>query len=383
MTMRSKMKIKMLYLLIVAIAIAACSNEKSEQASPDISSDEPMDLSSEVHTYTVKYADFMNEIEVPATVDPLRESVSVVSTMVSGIVGEIHKHEGEFVRKGDPLITLRSLELSQLIYDFRQAANDTELLKIQVERLKGLTDKNISSQREYEEALIRYKNSQNQMNRYENKLEVLSINPDKFLTEDSKNDKSKIILRSDISGYIKELNVTHGESVETYDKLMTIINPSQVLIRAFITPEDAMNVKIGDEMKISTLKDKYLGNLSTKIRSIQPTLDDENKSVVVNAVLKTSDGFPKPGQTVRVNIVSGTKEQSLLIPNSAIMFEQETGFVYVKENGIFKKRNIVIKNRNVDSSFISSGLKDGEIIAATNVLSIKSEFRLQEEEGGE
>lgn len=377
------MKIKMLYLLIVAIAIAACSNEKSEQASPDISSDEPMDLSSEVHTYTVKYADFMNEIEVPATVDPLRESVSVVSTMVSGIVGEIHKHEGEFVRKGDPLITLRSLELSQLIYDFRQAANDTELLKIQVERLKGLTDKNISSQREYEEALIRYKNSQNQMNRYENKLEVLSINPDKFLTEDSKNDKSKIILRSDISGYIKELNVTHGESVETYDKLMTIINPSQVLIRAFITPEDAMNVKIGDEMKISTLKDKYLGNLSTKIRSIQPTLDDENKSVVVNAVLKTSDGFPKPGQTVRVNIVSGTKEQSLLIPNSAIMFEQETGFVYVKENGIFKKRNIVIKNRNVDSSFISSGLKDGEIIAATNVLSIKSEFRLQEEEGGE
>jgi cobalt-zinc-cadmium efflux system membrane fusion protein len=109
------------------------------------------------------------------------------------------------------------------------------------------------------------------------------------------------------------------------------------------------------------------------INSINPGLDENSRSVITNILLKTEDGWPKPGENVRLNIVTSSKKEIIVIPVEAITYDGNQAIVFVqKEKGLFEKRNIEVNEMRENMVFVANGLQSGEQLVKTKVFTLKA-----------
>ena len=154
--------------------------------------------------------------------------------------------------------------------------------------------------------------------------------------------------------------------------MLSLINLDQVLVRGYVSPEDAALVRSGDPVSIG-LRDFPERTILTKVSTINPALDEANKSVTVNIITSTRQGWPLPGQNVQLKVMVSPPGPVLTIPLSAVQFEGDRATVFVrKDANAFEKRSIEISRVNEDNVIIRSGLNADEEVAVTQVFSLKA-----------
>jgi cobalt-zinc-cadmium efflux system membrane fusion protein len=90
-------------------------------------------------------------------------------------------------------------------------------------------------------------------------------------------------------------------------------------------------------------------------------------------MVNTENGWPKPGENVRLDIVTSSKKEIIAIPVETITYDGNQAIVFVlKEEGVFEKRNIEVAEMRDNFVFVDKGLKSGEEIAKTKVFSLKA-----------
>ena len=79
---------------------------------------------------------------------------------------------------------------------------------------------------------------------------------------------------------------------------------------------------------------------------------------------------------VLVTLKDESSERFIAIPSDALIFDDNQYFVVVEETrGIFAIRNVVPQGQNNNTTYILSGLSEGENIVITNQLLIYSELK--------
>jgi cobalt-zinc-cadmium efflux system membrane fusion protein len=145
-----------------------------------------------------------------------------------------------------------------------------------------------------------------------------------------------------------------------------------VLIRGYINPDDARMVSEGDRVTISRREDQTF-IMEATVSSVNPGMDESSLSVVANIYVETVDGWPKPGENVRLTILTPPKDEILMIPFNALTYDGNDAVVFVrKDEGIYEKRIITVAETGEDNLFVSAGLKKGEEVAVTQVFSLKA-----------
>jgi cobalt-zinc-cadmium efflux system membrane fusion protein len=117
--------------------------------------------------------------------------------------------------------------------------------------------------------------------------------------------------------------------------------------------------------------------LSTKtgavISSVNPGLDENSRSVVVNILVSTSKNWPRPGENVRLEIVSSSQKEVIAIPVEALAYDGNQPVVFVQQSDdVFEKRTIRINEIGPRFVFVGNGLKEGEQVAVSKVFSLKA-----------
>jgi cobalt-zinc-cadmium efflux system membrane fusion protein len=332
-----------------------------------------------IEHYKVKMSNASYQIIVPASVNPAPEHIAIVAAPISGRISKIFKHEGEYVSSGEPLLEIQSIEYTNMIFDYLQSKNDMEIKQSQMERLKTLTDQNINSKKEFENSKYEFNTAKNSMNSAFSKLISIGLSKKEIEELNADETADKLVVRSKISGRINEHLIDIGEAVNIYDKLLTVIDENKVMVNAYISPEDAVFISTGDEVEISTVKDNPANSIKSKIWSINPALDEVNRSIVANALVNTKNGFPKPGQTIRVKINSGKNKQMLSIPTQAVLYEESDAFVFVKKGeGKYIKTPIEIAFQADNQLFLNSGIDENDTIALTQIFTLKALSKFDE-----
>lgn len=359
------------------VAPSAVQEEHTPLQAIRLSPEQARDL--DVRTVRVQRTDYRYALRVPGTVHPAPEHISLVSAPISGRVTRIFAHEGEAVRRGQVLLELESLEFARLVADYLQARADETYQDQQVTRLEQLVEKKISPRAALERAQADYYRATAAVQATDAQLRTLGVG-DQELERWAGGEAGRPVLRiyAPLSGVINQHRIEMGQAVTAYDELLDIVNLEEVLVRGYISPDEAALVQPGDAVEIS-MKDFPEQRIAAAVRTISPALDVESKSVTVNVRARTQLGWPLPGQNVRLSISVGLPQPVIVVPLSAVQYEEQDATVFVRRDSLtFEKRPITISRTTDEEVVVASGLEEGEEVAVSQVFSLKALERYEQ-----
>lgn len=331
------------------------------------------EASLKISTYTIKDQHSPVTIIAPGEVFAAPNYIAVISAPVEGRVLKMHNNEGDPVSKGQLLMELESLTYGNLVAAYLQAEAEEQYQQSQLSRIRQLVEKGINPESELDKVKADYARAQADLRAAFARLKAVGTT-DSDIQALSENDKITPHLKilSPINGSIDSHNVELGKAVSVNEQLATVMNLQKVLVKAFVAPEDGRLIAPGDSIKIShRLIDHE--NISGVISSLNPGLDQRNKSVVVNAFLDNPSEWLKPGDILRTTISTRVTKPVINIPIKAITYDNNDPIVFVwKDDNHYELRKITIDELRGDIAYVSSGLQAGEKVAVDQIFSLKA-----------
>lgn len=319
------------------------------------------------------------ELSLPGEVLPAPENFAIVSAPTGGRVAEITAHEGEYVRRGQVLLNLESAEFAGMVASYLEARADVDYYRSQAERAASLVRQQVSPEASLERAQSELARAEARVSAAYSRLRALDVADAQIEGwQTTTRERPLLPVYAPISGFIDRHEVDLGTSVNAYQEMMSIVDPSRVLVRGFLSPDDASSAAPGSPVTI----EQRVGSpksIQARISTIQPALDEENRSLVLNILTPATGGWPVPGQTVRMRILAKAEEGLIRIPTAALVYDADRGSVFVETApGSWRLTPVETGRMTENEVFILSGLAAGDRVAVSQVFALKALARLGE-----
>jgi cobalt-zinc-cadmium efflux system membrane fusion protein len=316
---------------------------------------------------------------IPGEAYPAPEHFAVVSAPIGGRVARVAAHEGEAVRKGQVVLELESIGFADMVAAYLEARADEAFYRTQEERVAMLVERKISPQAALDRASAERQRADARVSSTFGRLRALDL-PASVIDalQNETRDRPLLPVYAPISGVIDQHNIDLGTSVSEYQELLTIVNPAWVMVRAFADPEDARPIRPGTPVRIAR-RTSGGDELEATVTSVSPALDAENRSVALNILLATRDGFPVPGQSVRIEVTTPSDEPLFRVPTEGLLYDGDQPAVFVRRSAdTFELVPVELERVTETHAYIRSGLTDGDEVAVTEVFSLKALVRYGE-----
>ncbi|RPD97673.1 efflux RND transporter periplasmic adaptor subunit [Aureibaculum marinum] len=293
-----------------------------------------------------------NTIKLSGKIVENEESNAVQVSYFSGRIERLNvSFTGEEIRKGQLLATIYSPELYAAQQELITAAS---LKESQPALYNAVRNK-----------LKLWKLSENQINKIETSGKVLENFP----------------VYATVSGTVSEKLVEQGDYIKQGQPLLKIAKLNTVWANFDVYENQIDLFKKEQDVAITTntYPDK---EFKGKVSFIDPVLDTRTRTVKLRVVLNNTKDELKPGMFVEGNIegISSTKEQSLSIPSTAVLWTGERSVVYLKSNPdepVFEMREVKLGNTLGDNYEVLNGLENGDEIVTNGTFTIDAAAQLQ------
>ncbi len=183
--------------------------------------------------------------------------------------------------------------------------------------------------------------------------------------------KSTVELTSPISGIVTALNTNIGDLAQVGMPLAVIANINKMKLIFRVGEADIASLSIGQTLEIfSELKPSLIQN--GKISQISKSAEIQSRTFEVKATFSNiPDKWFKPGMFCRTRVNLNSQSNSLIIPNTAIVYKNENKGVYIIKNSSAHYK--VIETGITDGLIteVVKGLNEGEIVATIGVNNLK------------
>jgi RND family efflux transporter MFP subunit len=374
-------------MLSLLVAAAGCGHDPEPEAAASETTTASRDIvlsprqaeALQIALHRVTSEPLRFELPVPGIVLPAPGHEVILSAPIDGRISRLFVGEGSRVQVGDPLLEIESLTIGNLVADFIQARADASYLAQQLTRLEKLQDKGVGSVRELEKTRAEAQRSQASLNATRSRLVAIGF-PQREVDgwDATETIDPRLTLKARIAGVVSMVDLALGQAVNTNEKLMVVVDPTHVLVRAFLAPQDLPMVPADGKVTIHSSEVDDEGLTST-IETINPTLDANNRAVTVNSLFGTLNGWPVPGQNLRVQVEAVTPGPVLQVPMSSLVFEGESAVVYVLSgDNRYEKRQVQVGRMTGKAVIIQSGLAVGDQVAMSSVFELKALGRLEQ-----
>lgn len=332
-----------------------------------------------VRVLTVAPGEGTYEIAIPGEVLPAPENFAIVSAPTGGRIAGIAAHEGEYVRRGQIVLQLESAEFADMAASYLEARADVAFYRSQAERAASLVEQQVSPESALEKAQAELSRAEARVSASYARLRALDVTDEQIEAwQTTTRERPLLPVYAPISGFIDRHEVDLGTSVNAYQEMLSIVDPSRVLVRGFLSPDDAAAARPGTPVTI----EQRVGSarsIAARITTVQPALDEANRSLVVNILTPATDGWPVPGQAVRLRMEARSEEGSIRIPTDALVYDADRASVFVEsEPGSWMLRAIEIGRMTENEVFVLSGLSVGDRVATSQVFALKALLRVAE-----
>jgi len=166
-------------------------------------------------------------------------------------------------------------------------------------------------------------------------------------------------LKADMDGIVTELKVTEGAPVTAGAALVTVASNSQVHVTVNLSKSDLDKVKEGQKADVTIAGTKYEGTVSF-INHMAVTNANNMPVVEAQIAITNADEEIYLGVEAKVVIYAQKSEDVLLVPVEAVNSDKNGDFVYVVENGIVVRKDVVTGVSSDTDIEIVSGLNEND-----------------------
>lgn len=166
-------------------------------------------------------------------------------------------------------------------------------------------------------------------------------------------------LKADMDGIVTELKVTEGAPVTAGAALVTVASNSQVHVTVNLSKSDLAKVKEGQKADVTIAGTKYEGTVSF-INHMAVTNANNMPVVEAQIAITNADEEIYLGVEAKVVIYAQKSEDVLLVPVEAVNSDKNGDFVYVVENGIVVRKDVVTGVSSDTDIEIVSGLNEND-----------------------
>lgn len=290
---------------------------------------------------------FDNNLSLSGSIEA-NEQVEIRSE-VSGIVEGIYFQEGSNVIKGQVLFKVNDLELRAQL---RQTSTREGLASENERRAKLLLEKEAISQEEYDLARADLKSAQAQSQLIKAQIAKTSV-------------------RAPFSGRIGLRSISPGTYITPTILVAKLVNTGKLKITFSIPEKYASQVKTNTYItfKVAGSDDKY----TAKVYAIEPEVAVATRTLQVRAIAENSSGKLLPGTFADVELPLDIIKDAIVVPTEAVIPVQNGKKVFISSNGQAKEVMIETATRTDASILVLSGLKPGDTVITSGVMSLKNE----------
>ena len=298
-----------------------------------------------------------------------RDEVNV-KPQINGIVAEVYKKAGEMVQQNEVIAKLKVIpdmnQLSSAQSRVRLSEVNLKQAQVNYDREKKLFDQQLVSAEEFEKVAQALKQAQEEHSIAKETLEIVRDG-----VSSANKSGSTTLIRSTISGLILDVPVKVGNSVtmsNTFNDgttIATVANMDDLIFDGNIDETEVGRLHIGLPVRISVgaLPDVHF---DAALEYISPKATESNGTNLfeIKASVKVpSDVTIRSGYSANAEIVLQEVHDVITLAESAIQWEGDSTFVYVKDGEEWAKR------------VVTTGLSDGVTIEVKDGVALGDKVR--------
>jgi RND family efflux transporter MFP subunit len=255
---------------------------------------------------------------------------------ISGFVRELLVEEGDRVEEGDVLLRLNDEELR---VEAREAEVNLALLESTFKRTKDLAERGMINDQEFESTQFELAQARLQVERTQLRL-------------------AYTLVRAPVAGVITERGVQIGGRVGPSTMLFRMMRLDEMIARVFVPGRYLPDVR---KDQVAILTSDFMPDISFDgwIKRISPVVDPKSGTFKVTVGVTAPADQAPPGLFVSVRIITDTRQDTVLLPKEAVVYEGGERFIFVVEEDKASKRLLDAGYENSSVIEALSGIEPG------------------------
>jgi membrane fusion protein (multidrug efflux system) len=294
-----------------------------------------------------------------------------IKARVTGYLEEVLFKEGDPVKEGAPLYRIEkglyqaAVEQAQGALARSKASKD--LTKIQLQRAEDLLKTNSGTQVARDQAKAADDQAAGQIMTDQANLSTAQIN------------LGYTDITSPIVGKIGRTNVTKGNVIgPDQGTLAMIVSQDPMYVSFPVSQREFLRAQeLGRKVDITNIKARisFANGLPYKdegrINFVDVTVDRSTDTVLVRATFPNPDGTLIDGQLVRLMLESATPEERVVVPQAALIADQEGIYVFVVEDGKVTTKRVKTAGEAGTDVIVTQGLAGGEQVIVEGLQGVR------------
>jgi cobalt-zinc-cadmium efflux system membrane fusion protein len=299
---------------------------------------------------------------------------AIVSHFLPGRVAAIHVKLGEWVKKGQPLVTLECSEVGEAMSEFFKAVAAHELAQLNLTREKRLSDGGIGAKKDFLTSEADFKVAQANLEAAEKRLHILGFTEEQVKeTSHTHKINPAIVVSSPIEGKVVTSTAIVGAMVDQSKEMLTIIDPRVLWVDAEVYEKDIAKIKIGQEVEVAVPAFPSV-SFRGKVSYVGDVVNEETRTITVRTEVNNADDRLKPGMFADVSLFYARNGPVLAVAISAILEDGDKHIVFVREKDGFVRREIETGAVNGTHRQVVKGLAEGEEVVVEGNHQLRSKL---------
>jgi membrane fusion protein (multidrug efflux system) len=302
--------------------------------------------------------EFVGRVEAIQKVD--------VQARVSGYLASVDFTEGSTVKEGDRLYTIDQLPFQAALQQARGAllqaqaqATNAGLARRRAEELVKTSATSVATR---DQRVAEEQTAQGQVIEADAAMQTAAIN------------LSYTIITAPIAGRIGRTVITKGNLVTPQTgTLTTIVSQDPVYVAFPVSQREFLKVENGTQLDTGGLSvrvrlaDGTEYSQPGRINFVNVTVDKSTDTVLVRATVPNPKGTLVDGQFVRLRVEGDQPADLLVIPQAALVIDQQGAYVFVAEGGRAVVRRVTTGEQIGRSIAIKDGLQPGDQVIVDGI----------------
>lgn len=369
--------------LALPLSLAACGDDE-KAAKPKIDPETVVagaNMQGRVKVAPVGVEAVSDTLRVAGQITFDENRVARIGATVTGRVTDMAANIGQNVARGTVLGRINSSDLSTQQLAYLRARSQYELNRRAAERAQQLYAADVIAAAELQRRQSEASISHAEMRAAADQLRLLGVSASALgqLGGQGVISSSTPIL-STMNGVVVERNLALGQVVQPADALFVVADLSKLWATALVPEQQVRFVKQGQTV---ALEIPALGGAKREGRLVYvgQVVDPKTRTVVVRTELDNRGGELKP-QMLATMLVTATPEKQPVVPNAAIVRENNKDYIFVETApSKFRIRAVSLGEEVAGKRVVISGVKPGERIAIEGAFHLNNERNRQALEG--